>query len=163
MSEAAAVAIRAARWPDDCEAVTALFRAYEASLTGSFPAILCLQGFEQELADLPGKYAPPGGDVLLAQIGTQPVGVVALRPLDSGICEMKRLYVAPSGRGLGLGQRLARAVMETGRRRGYGAMRLDTHVSMFRAIALYRSLGFREISAYGGDPVAGLHYFERAL
>lgn len=163
MSDAAAVAIRSARWPDDRAEVAALFRAYETSLTGTLPAILCFQGFEQELATLPGKYAPPAGEVLLARGPAAALGVVALRPIEDGFCEMKRLYVAPEARSAGLGRRLAESVIQTARRLGYPAMRLDTHVSMGAGIALYRKLGFREIPAYGGCPVDGLLYFERAL
>lgn len=163
MSEAGTAAIRAARWPEDRAAVAALFRAYEGSLTGSLPAILCFQGFEQELADLPGAYASPGGAVLLAERGAVAAGVGALRPLDAGTCEMKRLYVAPETRGTGLGERLARRLIELGGRLGYRAMRLDTHVSMGPAIALYRKLGFREIPPYSSYPAEGLLYFERAL
>lgn len=155
--------IRPAEWPQDRMTVAALFRDYEASLSGSLPAILCFQGFEQELATLPGAYAPPRGTVLLAEGAGAAIGVGALRPLSDDICEMKRLYVRPSARGTGLGARLASDLIETGRRLGYRTMRLDTHVSMTAATALYRRLGFHEIPAYGGCPVDELLYFERAL
>lgn len=163
MSETVPVTVRAARWPDDRDRVAALFRAYEGSLTGSLPAILCLQGFEQELATLPGAYAPPRGEITLAEAAGEPVAVGALRPLGPETCEMKRLYVRPGQRGTGLGRRLAGELLATGRRLGYRQMRLDTHVTMTAAIALYRQLGFREIPAYGGPPTDGLIYFERHL
>lgn len=162
MSEAEPT-VRAARWPKDRARVTDLFRAYEASLTGSLPAILCFQGFERELATLPGAYAPPRGEVRVAEIGGGAVGVGALRPLGPDSCEMKRLYVRPEQRRTGLGVRLAADLVEAGRRLGYRIMRLDTHVSMGAAIVLYRRLGFREIPPYAGPPTEGLVYFERDL
>jgi putative acetyltransferase len=117
----------------------------------------------RELAELPGKYAPPRGCILFAESEGHVFGVVALRPLDDHACEMKRLYVRPEARGRGLGVRLAREIMAEARRLGYAAIRLDTHESMLAAIELYRALGFREIAAYNGSPVPGLYYFERAL
>jgi ribosomal protein S18 acetylase RimI-like enzyme len=163
MAGAASVTLRSATWPADRSGVAALFREYEGSLTGSLPAVLCFQGFEQELANLPGGYAPPRGDVLLAEREGVAVGVGALRPLEPEICEMKRLYVQPAQRGTGLGERLAVALMQAGRRIGYRAMRLDTHVSMAAATALYRKLGFRNIPPYSAYPIDGLLYFERSL
>ncbi len=139
--------------------VRALFLEYGRSLDFD----LCFQGFEQELADLPGCYAAPAGRILLAVENEEAAGVVALRPLEEDICEMKRLYVRPGWRGRAVGGRLARAIVEEGRRRGYRAMRLDTHDSMQAAIALYRSLGFREIPRYYDNPLPGIHYFERPL
>lgn len=133
-----------------------LFLEYARSLNFD----LCFQGFEQELARLPGCYAEPAGCILLAVDGDESAGVVALRPLDGAICEMKRLYVRPRWRGRDVGGRLARAIVDEGRRLGYRAMRLDTHDSMQAAIALYRGLGFREIPRYYDNPLAGIHYFE---
>jgi ribosomal protein S18 acetylase RimI-like enzyme len=158
MSERAVVAIRPA---DDADIATvrALFEEYARSL--SFD--LCFQNFEQELAELPGKYAPPRGRILLAESGGRALGVIALRPLEDSVCEMKRLYVRPEARGAGLGERLARAIIAEAERIGYATIRLDTHESMLAAIGLYRTLGFRDISAYGGKPVPGLHYFECTL
>lgn len=136
-----------------------LFLEYGRSLNFD----LCFQGFEQELARLPGCYAEPAGCILLAVDGDESAGVVALRPLEAGICEMKRLYVRPRWRGRDVGGRLARAVVGEGRRLGYRAMRLDTHDSMQAAIALYRGLGFREIPRYYDNPLPGIHYFELRL
>jgi putative acetyltransferase len=155
MSDAPLAALRPASVPGEMAAVRALFLEYARSL--SFD--LCFQNFEQELADLPGRYAAPRGQILLAP----GAGVVALRPLSDDICEMKRLYVRPQARGHGLGGRLARAIIAEGRDRGYRAMRLDTHESMVEAIALYRELGFREIAAYSGEAVPGLRYYELPL
>lgn len=157
---ASAVAIAPARVPEDIAVVRELFQEYAASLNVD----LCLQGFDTELSSLPGRYAPPSGILLLARGGGgAPAGCVALRRLDEGTCEMKRLYVRPSHRGLGLGRRLAVAVMDEARRIGYQRMRLDTLPFLESAIALYRELGFREIPAYHGEPLAGTLFFERDL
>lgn len=114
---------------------------------------LCFQGFQQELAELPGKYAPPRGALLLAMNGEAPVGCVALRPLEGNVCEMKRLYVRPVAQGQHLGERLVNAIISEGRRLGYDAMRLDTLPGkMDKAIAIYRRAGFREIAPYYDNP-----------
>lgn len=142
--------IAAARIPDDLDALGHLFRAYAASL----PIDLGYQGFDGELASLPGKYAPPEGALLVARNAAgAALGCVAMRPLAAGVCEMKRLYVAPAGRGRGLGEALARAIIEAARASGYREMRLDTLASMAEAQALYRALGFVEIAPYYDSPV----------
>jgi putative acetyltransferase len=132
--------------------VRVLFRQYEASLNVS----LCFQGFERELADLPGAYDP----ILLA---ADLAGCVAHRPLLSEIGEMKRLYVRPSHRGKGLGRELAEAVIGIARQKGYRFLRLDTLPQMQEAISLYRRLGFREIEPYCNNPVPGALFMELAL
>jgi ribosomal protein S18 acetylase RimI-like enzyme len=137
----------------DLPAITQLFRAYAASV----PIDLGYQGFGGELASLPGKYAPPAGALLIARDASgAALGCVAMRPPDDeGVCEMKRLYVAPEGRGLGLGNALARAIIEAARAAGYREMRLDALASMHAAQALYRALGFSEIAPYYDTPIAG--------
>lgn len=141
------------RSPEDLADAIKLFRAYAASL----PVDLGYQGFEAEMAAMPGKYAPPDGDLLLARNahGTA-LGCVGLRRFGrEGDCEMKRLYVAPEGRGLGLGKALAEALIAAARTRGYRAVLLDTLADMTAAQALYRSLGFETVPAYYETPIAG--------
>jgi len=141
------------RTDDELAAVTALFREYEASLDTD----LCFQGFEAELAGLPGQYAPPRGELYIARDGAgEAIGCVALRPVElEGSCEMKRLFVAPAGRGLGIGKALMNAVIEDARRIGYREMRLDTLPAMTTAQAMYRAAGFRPIEPYYETPVGG--------
>lgn len=125
---------------------------------------LCFQNFDKELAGLPGDYSSPTGRLFLAVDGDQILGCVALRGLGAGACEMKRLYVRPDFRGKGLGRELTQAVIKAAREIGYQRMRLDTLPGkMDRAIAMYRSLGFREIEAYYHNPVAGATFMELSL
>lgn len=137
--------------PVDLPAVASLFRAYAQSL----PIDLGYQGFDDELASLPGKYAPPLGALLIARDDAgEALGCVAMRPLDEpGVCEMKRLYVAPAGRGKGVGRALAEAIIDAARAAGHREMRLDTLAHMAEAQALYRALGFVEIGAYYDSPI----------
>ena len=131
--------------PDDLLAVTQLFQGYAASL----PVDLSYQDFAAELAGLPGKYAGPRGTLLLARDHAgAPLGCIALRPLDEKVCEMKRLFLVPEARGMGLGRALAEAVIAAARDRGYRELRLDTLPSMTSAIALYEGLGFERIEPY---------------
>jgi ribosomal protein S18 acetylase RimI-like enzyme len=153
------VTIEAVHTAHDVEIVRELFREYERSLDVD----LCFQGFEEELASLPGRYAPPRGRLLLARDGASVLGCVALRPLDDDLCEMKRLYLRPAARGQRVGRALATRVIEEARAIGYRAMRLDTLPSMTEAIALYRSLGFGPVAPYYRSPVAGTLYMELAL
>jgi ribosomal protein S18 acetylase RimI-like enzyme len=124
---------------------------------------LSFQDFDQELATLPGKYAPPDGAVIIARLGAAACGCVALRRIDQATCEMKRLYVRPDARGLGVGAELVRLIVDRAKSRGYRAMRLDTLPSMKSAIALYASFGFREIPAYTFNPIHGAVYMEKLL
>jgi ribosomal protein S18 acetylase RimI-like enzyme len=136
-----------------------LFVEYGASLDFD----LGFQGFDEELAALPGAYGPPGGRLFLARADGKLAGGVGLRPLGVGISEMKRLYVRPEFQGLGLGRRLAEATIEAARGIGYRCMRLDTIATMCAAQALYRSLGFTEIPPYYDSPLKGAVYFELRL
>lgn len=137
--------IRPATSVADMASVADLFRAYAASL----PVDLGYQDFAAELAGLPGKYAPPAGELLLAvDPSGAPLGCVGLRPIGDGCCEMKRLFLTPGARGLGLGRALAEAVIAAARRLGYRELRLDTLASMSEAIGLYGRLGFRRIAPY---------------
>ena len=147
--------------PDQMAAVHGLFLAYAESLGFS----LCFQGFDEELATLPGKYAPPCGGLWLAWTGQTPVGVVGLRPLDKpGAAELKRLYVRPEGRGHGLGQRLTEIALAHARATGYRAVCLDTiGGQMQTAIALYKSFGFRPIPPYYDSPIEGVEYYQLDL
>lgn len=153
--------IRPVRPPADLEAIRALFSAYAASIGID----LAYQDFPAELATLPGRYAPPRGELLLAR-GRQgePLGCLALRPIaPAGCCEMKRLYVAPPARGLGLGRALVEAVMAEAVRIGYREMRLDTLPSMAEALQLYRKAGFVPIEPYYDTPIAGTVFLGRPL
>lgn len=125
-----------------------LFREY----TGSLEIDLCFQGFEQELAELPGRYALPEGRLLLAIDGSDPVGCAGLRKISEGICEMKRLYVKPDYRLAGLGRLLAQSTITAAREAGYREMRLDTLATMASAIRLYQTLGFQRIAPYYDNP-----------
>lgn len=152
--------ITAAEFPADAEAVRALFRAYLDGLGLD----LGFQGVEAELAGLPGKYAPPLGTVLLARDCTgAAVGVVAMWPLSPGVAEMKRLFIAPAGRGQGLGHRLVAAIVAAARVAGYSRMRLDTLAGMAPAQAAYRAAGFRPIGNYNATPLPDACHFELLL
>ena len=144
----------------DIEAVRTLFREYERFLGVD----LCFQGFKEELATLPGRYAPPQGRLLLAQVGEQAAGCVALRPLqEAGVCEMKRLFVRPAYRGQGWGRGLATQIIHEATALDYAVMRLDTLDTLERAMQLYETLGFRRCAPYYANPLPGVVYWESAL
>lgn len=153
--------IRPARGADDLTAIAALFRAYAASL----PVGLGYQDFDAELAGLPGKYAPPAGELLLARDPAgAPLGCVALRALpQAGVCEMKRLYVDPAARGSGLGRALAEAVVGAARCLGYRELRLDTLATMTAAQALYSAMGFTRTAPYYAPTPAGTAFLALRL
>lgn len=136
-----------------------LFLEYAASLSFN----LCFQGFEREVSGLPGLYGPPGGSLLLALRDGGPCGCGAFRPLDEGICEMKRLYLRPDARGMGIGKMLAETLIADATARGYRQMNLDTINTMVEAISLYRSLGFQETDPYTSNPVPGAMFFSLSL
>jgi putative acetyltransferase len=146
--------------PEDIQNARALFEEYAARLQID----LCFQSFDKELAGLPGQYAPPDGRLLLAIEAEQIAGCVALRKIGEGTCEMKRLFLRSAFRGKGLGRKLAAAIIAEAHQIGYERMRLDTLPGrMDQAIALYRSLGFREIPAYYHNPVEGATFMELSL
>ncbi|MFM9994787.1 MAG: GNAT family N-acetyltransferase [Phycisphaerales bacterium] len=166
--------------PEQLDTVRALFREYEENLGIS----LCFQGFEQELANLPGKYAPPSGRLYLAMMGPDAAGCIALReithqvadffadpraPKPAGrppagrICEMKRLYVRPEFRGNRIGRLLARRLLDDARAIGYATMHLDTMDTLKPAVELYRSLGFQPTQRYNNDEDPHTLFFAKAL
>ncbi len=152
--------LRQAESPAQIAQTRELFLEYADSLGFS----LCFQSFDQELAGLPGDYAPPDGRLLLAEYRDQLAGCVALHKLESGICEMKRLYLRPQLRGRGVGRALAETVIAEARAIGYRKMRLDTvEPVMPNAVAMYRRLGFVEIEPYRANPIAGALYMELTL
>jgi len=147
--------------PDELNAVKTLFRAYVDWLGID----LSYQGFEEELAGMPGKYAPPAGALFVAKApdGTI-IGCVGLRAFDdNGRCEMKRLYVLPEGRGKSVGSALVGRVVEAAVAAGYTEMLLDTLPTMTGAIKLYRAAGFEEVSAYYETPIRETVFFRKTL
>src|SRR5258706_13916435 len=163
-------AIRAAATPNDIIEARALFEEYAAWLAVD----LCFQGFAEELATLPGAYAPPRGMLVLAGPEGAAIGCVGLRPLDAdtsrpdgvagiGVAQVKRLYGRAAARGTGLGLRLARTVIDGARAMGYRELKLDTLERMVEARALYARLGFRECAAYYHNPMPGAVYMSLLL
>ena len=145
--------------PQHIEEIRRLFREYE-----QFPGVdLCFQGFESELAGLPGRYGPPSGALVMALDGEQAAGCVAMREIEEGICEMKRLYVRPRYREASLGRKLACSIIEQAAALGYTLMRLDTLDTLKQAMGLYESLDFKKIGPYYDNPLPGVVYWERAL
>lgn len=151
--------IGVATFPDERAAVERLMRAYAASLSVD----LCFQGFEEELAGLPGAYAPPRGRLLVARRQKRVVGCIALRPLSEADCEMKRLYVTDVGRGLGIGKRLVETLCAEARVAGYRRIFLDTLPEMATAQQLYERLGFVDVAPYAANPVPGARFLARDL
>jgi putative acetyltransferase len=153
------LAIREARDRADIEKARELLLEYQRSLGVD----LCFQGFDVELATLPGRYARPTGRLLLAIDGVSILGVAALRAIDGGDCEMKRLFVRSQGRGLGVGRLLATTLIDEASRASYRRMLLDTLPEMREAQSLYRSIGFSEIAPYCTNPISGTLYMALAL
>ena len=145
---------------EDVDHARSLFEEYAAGLGIS----LCFQNFDRELANLPGDYAPPDGRLLLAIEGDQLAGCIAMRKLEPGVCEMKRLFLRPAYRGKGLGRLLVNSIIDEARKLGYTHMRLDTLPGrMDQAIALYQSIGFVEIEPYYRNPVKDAKFMELEL
>lgn len=140
----------------DIKFIRELFKEYAAFLGFD----LDFQDFKKELDELPGEYSPPDGCILLAKANGKIAGCVALRKMDENICEMKRLYVRPGFRGKGIGRKLSVAIVDKAREIGYEYMRLDTVPAMKEAIALYHSLGFKEIKPYRYNPIGGATFME---
>lgn len=144
----------------ELETLRHIFREYAQQLQVD----LCFQGFEAELAELPGEYAEPRGALLMALQNEEVVGCCALRPLDSvdyvNACEMKRLYVRAGLRGAGIGRQLAEAILDAARLAGYDCVLLDTLDDMESARALYQDLNFEEIPPYYHNPIEGAHYLK---
>lgn len=153
------IEIVTARSGEDYSSGKMLFKEYEQSLNID----LSFQNFNAELARIENVYAPPHGTLLLAKDQDEPVGCVALRPLEETVCEMKRLYVRPGARGQAVGRRLTEAIIAAARELGYRRMRLDTLGSMAAARRLYSSLGFYEIEAYCFNPLPDAIYMECQL
>lgn len=144
---------------DNLETVRELFREYADSLGVD----LSFQDFEAELGALPGKYAPPEGDIILAEVDGKAAGCIALRRISDGVCEMKRLYVRDTYRGMGIGRKLACMLIEEARDKAYRYMRLDTLATMKAAQGMYFSLGFCEIDPYVYNPIDGTKFMELKL
>jgi ribosomal protein S18 acetylase RimI-like enzyme len=153
------VEIRPAVVPDELPIVRQLFREYADALGVD----LCFQRFDEELAGLPGSYAPPTGRLLIAWDGESPAGCIALRPQAGETCEMKRLYVRPAYRGRGVGRLLAKRILAEAEAAGYRRICLDTLPVMGEAIKLYQSLGFTPIEPYCHNPVCGALFLAREL
>ncbi len=139
--------------------VRRLFREYENFLGVD----LCFQDFEKELTELPGKYAPPQGALLLAMVDEKAAGCVAVRKFETNICEMKRLYIRPHYRGQGIGRMLTEKIIDEAIKLGYLTMLLDTMNNLKEAMALYQSLGFRKRDPYYHNPLPNVAYWELDL
>lgn len=144
---------------ENLKLIKTLFEEYANSLDFD----LDFQDFDKELANFPGAYAPPKGCLLLAKDEDKIAGCVALRELSKGVCEMKRLYVKPQFRRLGIGRALTEAIIQEAQKIGYTRIRLDTAPSMQEARALYMSLGFKKISPYRYNPIEGAVFMELSL
>jgi putative acetyltransferase len=146
--------------PEDIEQARSLFLEYGSSLGFS----LCFQSFDEELKNLPGAYRSPSGRLLLARHAGRTAGCVALRRLEAGVCEMKRLYVRPADRGRSLGRMLVERIIAEARIIGYERMRLDTIESAMKdAITLYRRIGFEKIAPYSEIPLEDALWMELRL
>jgi putative acetyltransferase len=155
----ATIAIRQASTPEQYEFARTLFQEYAAAIKID----LCFQGFSQELAVLERMYGPPDGYLLIASVDEKPAGCVALRKIDDGVGELKRMYVRPEFRGLGIGNALATTLLNKARDIGYRVIRLDTVASMTAARAIYAQMGFTPCNAYYSNPLPDVIYMEKVL
>ena len=145
--------------PSDFGEIRAMLQEYAAWVAVD----LSFQGFAREVHDLPGEYAPPGGDLYVARLHHAAVGMVAFRTCADGQAEMKRLYVRPTARGSGVGRRLIEIVLAAARDRGHHRMVLDTLPIMQSAQRMYEEFGFRDIAPYYASPIAGTRFMAKAL
>jgi putative acetyltransferase len=160
MTKTEAYEIIEAYSPQEIEAAGNLFLEYQKWL--NIP--LCFQGFEEEIAGLPGKYAPPEGRLYLIKLGNNYIGCIGLRKISEGICEMKRLYVKPEHQGHGLGKKLVELIVDEAKKSGYNKMRLDTiKEKMPNAVDIYEKHGFKKIDAYYDNPNPHTLYMELNL
>jgi len=163
MADGPQIELHLAEGPALVDVARTLFREYAEALNVD----LCFQGFEAELAELPGEYAPPAGALMVALVDGQPAGCVALRPLPEAdypnACEMKRLFVRRAFRRFGLGRLMAQELMDLATQAGYSTLLLDTLDDMEAARGLYSSLGFVEVPPYYFNPIAGAHYLKAEL
>ncbi len=157
--ESTFVQIIQAQSDEQIDTVRLLFLEYAQSLNFD----LCFQRFDEELAELPGDYAPPEGRLLLAICDDKVAGCAALRKVSVGVCEMKRMWVRPAFRGKKIGRKLAEEIINEARKVGYQIMKLDTVDTMAAAITMYESMGFIETSAYRHNPIEGAKYMELKL
>ena len=157
------IRIETADTPEALAATREIFREY----AGTLGVDLCFQGFEQELAGLPGDYAAPAGSLRLAFVDGALAGCGAIRPLPDvdypDACELKRLYVRRAFRRFGLGRLLAQRLIDDAAQTGYSTLLLDTLDDMEAARELYASLGFEEVPPYYFNPVPGAHYLKLDL
>jgi GNAT superfamily N-acetyltransferase len=151
--------IKPAVFPDDLKHVIAILREYVASPSVS----LAFQNYEAEFAALPGKYAPPGGCLLLAWKGSAVVGCAALRRVDETTCEMKRVYVRPAARGENLGRLLVESILAEARAQGYARICLDVLPEFSAAQRIYESLGFLPAEPVAFNPVPGTKFLALEL
>ncbi|KAI9831314.1 MAG: hypothetical protein M1819_005088 [Sarea resinae] len=154
--------IEPVRTESDLRATVALFTAYADWLGID----LSFQDFSTELASMPGKYAPPAGELLLARLNSDntPIGCIALRPmLPKGFCEVKRLYVLPAGRGMGIGKALVEAIVDVAHRLGYEEMRLDSLPTLVAALKVYQRAGFVRVERYNDTPLTETIFLGRSL
>jgi putative acetyltransferase len=144
---------------DDFTIARALFLEYRTELNVD----LCFQSFTAELDNLPALYAPPTGRLIIARVDGKIAGCVAVKKIDTEICEMKRLYVKPEFRGKKVGIALVKRIIEIARELDYKIMRLDTLTTLERAVSIYRRIGFNTISPYYHNPLPNVLFFEKSL